>query len=327
MTYSRNLSRRTFAGSAIVAPFIGSMAAAAATPEASPDSGTRIVTDVYGDVEVPANPQRVVVLDGPMLDACLSVGVTPVGATTGFENEPWPAYLGDATSDMVNVGTIVEQDLEKIIAAQPDLIISSKVRHDAIHDTLTSIAPTVFSENIGATWRDDFYLYTNAVNKQAEAKEVVVEFDARADEFQSATSSDRPNWSISIVRFLPDHARIYRDTGYIGVILQALDIPRPDAQVAKEGEEFSETISTEQLHLADGTHIFACAYGDVSASPAEEIVNSTLWESLEAVQNDQVYWVDDDYWMVGIGYIAANLVLDDLFTHLVNGEPGEAIPL
>lgn len=327
MPYSRKISRRALAGSALAAPLVGSMAASAATPESSPDSDVRIVIDVYGDVEVPVNPQRVIVLDGPMLDTCLAVGITPVGATTGFENAPWPAYLGDRTDGILNVGTIVEPELEKIIAAAPDLILSSKVRHEAIHETLMDIAPTVFSETVGATWRDDFLLFANAVNKEAEGKEVVSAFDARAEEFKRATEEMREDWRVSVVRFLSDGVRIYRDTGYIGVVLDALDVPRPDSQIAKEGEEFSVTISPEQLHLANGTHIFTCAYGEVSASPAEQFVSSGLWDSLDAVQSDQVYWVDDDYWMVGIGYIAANLVVDDLFTYLVEGEPGVAIPL
>lgn len=323
------ISRRAVVASALVTiPTLraGSLTAQS-TPNATPASGTRTITDVYGDVEIPTNPQRVVVLDGPMLDALLSVGVKPVGATTGFENDPWPAYLGDVTEGIQNVGIITEPNLEKIIAAEPDLIISSKVRHDAIRDTLMEIAPTVMSETVGATWRDDFLLYTNAVNKEAEAAEIVAAFDARAEEFQAATADNRDDWEISVIRFLPDAVRIYRDTGYIGVILDALALPRPDAQIAKEGEDFSEEISQEQIQLAAGTHIFTCAWGELDASPAADFVGSGLWGSLEAVQNEKVYWVDDDYWMVGIGYIAANRVVDDLVKYLVDGEPGEPIPV
>lgn len=327
MRTSRSLSRRGFAASVLASTAVIQAAPMLARQDSTPETGTRTITDAMGDVEVPANPQRVVVLDGPMLDACLAVGVVPVGATTGFENAPWPVYLGDITDGMLNVGTIVEPNIEEIIAAEPDLIISSKVRHEAIHPTLMEIAPTVFSENIGATWREDFLLYTNAVNKATEAEAIVAAFDERAEAFRDATADERADWLISIVRFLPDHVRIYRDTGYIGVILDALDLPRPESQIAKEGEEFSATISPEQLQLADGTHIFACAYGDVSASPAAEFVNSGLWNTLQAVQDDHVYWVNDDYWMVGIGYIAANLVLDDLFTYLVDDNIGTPIPL
>jgi ABC-type Fe3+-hydroxamate transport system substrate-binding protein len=68
-------------------------ALAQGTPEASPSvspvtSGTRVVSHAMGETEVPADPQRVVVLDGPVLDACFALGVTPVGATTGVADAP-----------------------------------------------------------------------------------------------------------------------------------------------------------------------------------------------------------------------------------------------
>ena len=80
------ISRRTLAASALLAaPAARSVSAfAQATPAATPSGGTRVITDKIGEVEVPVNPQRVVVLDGPQLDACLAVGVKPVGAVTGL---------------------------------------------------------------------------------------------------------------------------------------------------------------------------------------------------------------------------------------------------
>lgn len=328
MSISRQISRRTIAGSVLAAPFIGTLAASASTPEASPETGTRIVTDVYGDVEVPANPQRVVVLDGPQLDACLAVGVKPVGAVTGFAGEPFPSYLGDATEGIENIGTISEPNLEQIIALEPDLILGSNLRNEEIHGTLTEIAPTVFSEAVSDDWRGNFSMWTDALNKSAEAEEVSAAYDARLEEFKTATDGDRQDWVISVVRFLADHVRLYNDTSFIGTILKDADLTRPESQTGPDPERGIFTvISPELIHLADGTHIFTCAYGEVTDSTASEYVNSPLWGTLEAVANDQVYWVDDDFWMVAIGYLAANKVVDDLFTYLVDGTPGEAIPL
>ena len=115
---------------------------------------------------------------------------------------------------------------------------------------------------------------------------------------------------------------------FIGTILAGAGLTRPESQTGPDPDRGIFTIiSPELIHLADGTHIFTCAYGEVTESTASDYVNSPLWNSLEAVANNQVYWVDDDFWMVAIGYIAANKVVDDLFTYLVDEEPGEAIPL
>lgn len=328
MTNARRFSRRAATGSAIALPLLGSWGVSAETPESSPQTGTRIVTDVYGEVEVPVNPQRVIVLDGPQLDACLAVGVKPVGGVTGFANEPFPSYLGDATTGVENIGTISEPNLEYIISLEPDLILGSNLRNEDIHGTLMEIAPTVFSEAVSDDWRGNFSMWTDALNKSAEAEEVSAAYDARLADFREATDGERQNWVISVVRFLADHVRLYNDTSFIGTILKDADLTRPESQTGPDPDRgIFKIISPELIHLGDGTHIFTCAYGEVQDSTASEYVNSPLWGALEAVQNDQVYWVDDDFWMVAIGYLAANKVVDDLFTYLVDGEDGEAIPL
>lgn len=328
MTFSRTLNRRGFAGSALAAALISSTARTMARQESTPESGFRTVTDVYGDVQVPVNPQRVIVLDGPQLDACLAVGVTPVGAVTGFAGEPFPVYLGDATEGIENVGTISEPNLEHIITLEPDLILGSNLRNEDIHGTLTEIAPTIFSEAVSDDWRGNFRLFTNALNKEAEAEEVASAYDQRLEEFRADTEAERGDWVISVVRFLADHVRLYNDTSFVGTILADADLTRPESQTGPDPDRgIFRIISQEQIQLAEGTHMFTCSYGDVGDTQAAEYVNSPLWESLTPVQNDTVYWVDDDFWMVAIGYLAANKVVDDLFTYLVDGEPGESIPL
>lgn len=323
MRISHNISRRSFAGIATAMPLVALNKLAAQTPE----SGTRTVTDVYGEIEVPANPQRVVVLDGPQLDACLAVGVKPVGGVTAFEGAPFPSYLGDAADGIENIGTISEPNLEAIIALEPDLILSSNLRHADIHDTLSEIAPTVFSEAASDDWRGNFLMWTNALNKEAEAAKIAAAFDTRLEEFRTATETERKDWVISVVRFLSDTVRLYNDTSFIGTILKAADLTRPESQIATEPDTVFTEISLEQVNLANGTHIFTCAYGEVKDSQAGDIVKTSAWESLDAVQNGQLYWVDDDFWMVAIGYLAADKVIDDLFAYLVDGDPGLDIPV
>lgn len=324
------LSRRTLAASALIAAPALKLTStfAQSSPEASPESGTRIVTDVYGEVEVPANPQRVVVLDGPQLDACLAVGVIPVGAVTVQDGAAFPEYLGDQTNGIENIGTISEPNLEMIINLQPDLILGSIMRNEEIHGTLTEIAPTVFSDQVSDDWHGNFMLFTNAVNKSKEADEVVAAYQARLDEFKAATDGERDAWSISVVRFRTDNVRIYRDTSFVGTILNGAGLNRPESQTGPDPDRGIFTvISMEQVNLADGTHIFTCTYGDPAETTAPDFTSSSLWQSLEAVQNNKVYWVNDDFWMVAVGYLAADKVVDDLFTYLVDGQPGESIPL
>src|SRR5687768_5119131 len=108
-----------------------------------------------GSTEIPSPPERVVVLDTGELDSLVALGVTPVGAVSTDVATGFLSHLQEPAEGVQEVGTIGEPNLEAIAAAQPDLILSSKVRHEALYDELSQIAPTVFAETVGAVWKDN----------------------------------------------------------------------------------------------------------------------------------------------------------------------------
>src|SRR5690349_13787989 len=96
------------------------------------DSGERLVKHAMGETKVPAHPQRVVVLDTGELDDSIALGVIPVGSVSALKDSGYLSYLQDKTKNIVNVGTIAQPNLEKIASLNPDLILSSKMRHESI---------------------------------------------------------------------------------------------------------------------------------------------------------------------------------------------------
>nr|BFF26460.1 hypothetical protein GCM10025732_44250 [Glycomyces mayteni] len=124
---------------------------------------TRTVEHAMGTTEVPVDPQRVVVLDTDKIDTALSLGITPIGAARTSEAE-LPTYLGDLSGVTV-VGTSAEPDLEAIEQLKPDLILGSKFRQEEFYDELDAIAPTVFTELVGLTWKENFLLDGEALGR------------------------------------------------------------------------------------------------------------------------------------------------------------------
>ncbi len=99
------------------------------------------IKDSNGDqIEVPKNPEKVVVFDNGSLDTmdALGVGDKVVGAATSS----LPEYLS-SYKKVESAGGIKEPDLEKINQLQPDLIIISGRQRDFQKD-LSQIAPTIF---------------------------------------------------------------------------------------------------------------------------------------------------------------------------------------
>jgi iron complex transport system substrate-binding protein len=279
----------------------------------SEESGGRVVKHAMGEAEISGTPENVVVLDTGELDSAMTLGVSPVGSVEAVDGLGYPSYL-EGTDGIENVGTIEQPNLEKIAALEPDLILSSRLRHEKIYDQLSEIAPTVFTETTGVTWKENFDLHAEALNKTQKAEQVEEEYEESIDEFEGEMSEDPPE--VSVVRFLPGDTRIYQKGSFIGTILEDAGLPRPESQ---DVEDFAIlNASQELIPKMGGDVIFTTIYGPENDTTQQNIMSDPLWRKLEAVEQERVYEVSDDLWMLGIGYTAADGVVDDLNQFLVD---------
>jgi ABC-type Fe3+-hydroxamate transport system substrate-binding protein len=278
---------------------------APATPATTAASGPHVVQHAMGETEVPADPQRVVVLDSSFLDASIALGVIPAGATEGTPGAGLPAYLGEATADIQLAGDTTTPNLELIASLQPDLILAAKVRHEALYEQLSSIAPTVFSESSGQNWTDQVRLTGDALGRTAEADALVADFEARATAVGAAIGATGK--TASIVRFIPGQTRLYGPTTFSGSVLTAVGFDLGDK--GYDPAVGMALLSAEQLEMVDADVIFATTFaGEGSARPDFE----ALWANLPAVGEGRQFDVEDSTWMSGIGVLGANQILDDL---------------
>jgi iron complex transport system substrate-binding protein len=281
---------------------------AAATTTAAP-AGPHVVQHAMGETEVPGDPQRVVVLDSSFLDASIALGVTPVGATEGTPGAGLPAYLGDVTADIQIAGDTVAPNLELVASLQPDLILAAKVRHEALYDQLSAIAPTVFSESSGQNWTDQVRLTGEALGRTADADGLIADFEHRAADVGTAIGA--AGKTATIVRFIPGQTRLYGPTTFSGSVLTAVGFDLGDK--GYDPAVGMALISAEQLEMVDADVIFATAFeGEGSTRPDFE----ALWANLPAVAGGNQFDIEDSTWMTGIGVIGANKILDDLETWL-----------
>jgi iron complex transport system substrate-binding protein len=283
------------------------------TPEASQTATTVEIKHAMGTTAVPANPKRVVVLDTDKIDSALTLGVTPVGAARAGELSGWPTYFGaDATKDIKEVGTLQEPNLEAIAALQPDLILGSKFRQEKFYDELRKIAPTVFTENVGKPWKENFLLDGDALGKKQKAAELLAAYEKRAKEIKINRAL-----KVSLVRFMPDHIRVYGPESFSGIVLNDAGVQRTAFQMleGKTDRRF-ERVSPERLADVDGDFIFVAAYGEKAAAEQAKVTGGALWATLPGVKAGKVKVVADETWMTGIGVTAAAKILDDLEKNL-----------
>ncbi|WP_405796779.1 ABC transporter substrate-binding protein [Streptomyces sp. NBC_01506] len=317
---STHLTRRISVAAAVTALAVSLSACGGGDGDESTDktesgagAATHAVTTAMGEVKVKDDPKRVVVLDTDALDSAITLGITPVGATTAVADAPFSTYLpADKLKDIKPVGLIAEPNLEAIAALKPDLILSSKVRDEKNYKPLSEIAPTVFSDTTGPNWRENFELHADALGKTAEAKTIAAAYDARAKELTTTLGGPETakKTTFGFVRFVEGaDTRLYFNDTFVGSIYADLGVGRP-ANQDKNG--FSLDVSPEKIDQANADVVFYSTYGDAKKAKETDVIGGPLWKNLDAVKAKKAFKVDDNLWMLGIGYTGADQVLDEI---------------
>ncbi|WP_068026966.1 ABC transporter substrate-binding protein [Nocardia mexicana] len=283
---------------------------------ADPASFPRTLDTPMGQVTIPRPPARVVVLDTGELDSATLLGVTPVGAVVPHTKTRggFPDYLAGKVDGVVDVGPMQEPNLERIASLRPDLILSSKIRHERIYDKLSGIAPTVFTENTGGPWKANLAAHAKALGLDRQAADALQRYEQRAAAVGAAIAAKNGGGlpTVSVVRFLAGPTRLYMSNSFSGVVLQDIGLPRPATQQSTDPKKIMREVSPEQVDQADADAVFVATIDDPGKTEKAGFTSGPLWRDLRAVKGGKVFEVPDETWMSGIGVQAADRMLDDV---------------
>lgn len=256
----------------------------------SSEGEIRIFSTVNGDIEIPANPQRIVTQG--LLPYLLAFDVKPVGAPSWEIEYP---HLAGMTDGIEDIGVIEASSLEKILELKPDLIVTVA---GEMYDQLSKIAPTVVIpyDTIGDA-HADMRMFGELLGKQEQAEQWLAKFDQKvADSKGKIGRLVKPEDTFSIISAFDKTHYIYGEGIYRGglTIYKYLELKPPPLvkeQLIDADKELLE-VSFEVIPEYAGNHIFL----DVSNGGSLN-ETSQVWQSMEAVKNDQVYKLDVDiFW-------------------------------
>ena len=309
MTIAPGPNRRRFLAATLAVATAVTLTACGSGGDDAASSETRTVPHAMGETKVPANPQRIVVIDSPHTDALVALGIKPVGAAVAAANEGFPGYLRDKLDGTENVGLISGPDIEAIAKLRPDLIIGSKVRHEKLYQQLSAIAPTVYSVDTGTNWKEQANITALAVNRTEQMASQLAALDARAAEVGRKVGA--PGKSVSIVRWRANGTfRIYGPGTFSGSVITAMGFSIPPKPW---GEYSMIEPSLENFAEINGDYVF---HTPGANSAATQRTVTDRWGALPAVAADRAFTVDDETWMVGIGVLGAGRIIDDVQRHL-----------
>ncbi|XVA00572.1 ABC transporter substrate-binding protein [Prescottella equi] len=277
----------------------------------------RTVEHFRGVANIDAEPQRIVTLDNSYADAVLLLE-SPLVGFVDYREQGLPDYLGDArdrfAADAVSVGKVQNVSLEKVAQLEPDLVLSAEVRDGKNYEALSALAPTVFSQSTGPTWKDNIRLVAKALGKEDLAEQKIADYEARAKAIGDEINAKANNPTVSVVRFAGEPtARLYRTTSFSGIVLADAGLARPASQQADPADAGSimNSISPERLADAEADVIFVATYEDPegkSIKAAEAFRQNPLWGTLKG----RIVEVDDAMWMTPVSIQGAHKILDDL---------------
>lgn len=269
-----------------------------------------------GPVCVPADPQRIVVIDPTYsLGMTLELGLPVVGAPlSGMSDAALKAQALERGVE--DLGSFAEPSIEKVIALGPDLIIGTALAGEGVLQIASRIAPTVL---IGAeNWKDYYRIIADVTGTRRLADEKLAAHEVRAAAMRGRVAGR----TVSVVRITPWDFQVYPDGpnayGPFAVLAEAgvkrsayetvetpLPVKRPD------WEELSELTGEVLLYIVGG------ANDSDTSGRHEEVVNNPLWQMLPAVKAGNVHRVDAGTWMEFSGIASADRVLDDIETYII----------
>jgi iron complex transport system substrate-binding protein len=255
------------------------------------EAKTRTVKTVKGEVEIPANPKRVIT-DFYLADL-LALGIKPLGSIQMSLNNP---YIKDKVDGIEDIGTPVS--IEKVLSLKPDLII---MQSDENYEKLSKIAPTVvIPYNSEGDFYGEFRKIADLVGKKDEAEKWIQSFEKKAEEARNQLKDKvRQDETFGIYELQEDKLYIFGDNWGRGsqVLYKALKLSPPEKmqELIKQGTQYKE-LSLEALpeYAADNIFITTWSAQGKNDKKLEELKNSAIWKNLDAVKNNQVYEMNFD---------------------------------
>ncbi|WP_246314295.1 ABC transporter substrate-binding protein [Paenibacillus foliorum] len=282
------------------------------TEEKSVDAPARIIKHAMGSTTITGTPQRIVVLTNQGTESLLELGIKPVAAVKSWIGEPWFDHIKDKMTGVQVIGNETQPNLELIASLKPDLILGTKVRQEKVYPQLSSIAPTVFTENLGDSMLENFKLYAQALNKESEGAAALENYNQAIQQTKAALG-DKTKLRISLARFQPGKVRVYYKNNFAGVILDQIGFARPEAQ---NKNDFSADVAMEQITVLDGDVFFyftSDREGETGATKTtDEWLKSPLGQNLNVVKKQRAFNVNEPIWNTSGGIIAAKLLIEDI---------------
>lgn len=251
---------------------------------------TRTYETEKEEVSIPSDPETIVT--DYYAGELLAVDADVSGSGPDAFSNP---FLEDQLSGAEDAGAPLEP--EQVLELDPDLIV---VMYDDNYEQLSQIAPTVhIPYNPDTNVQEMLDTFGELTNNQAEAEEFKETIETTAAEAKNRLEGTIEQDDTFGLYELTNNNDLYvfgANGGRGGqAIYNALDLTPPEKFQDEVMGENAQEISMEVLEEYSADHMFMTTYDpEETGESKENIQESDVWANLDAVQNDQFYFLDYD---------------------------------
>ncbi|MDF1487103.1 ABC transporter substrate-binding protein [Tessaracoccus caeni] len=304
-------------------------ATASSDPTAAPssDGATRVVSTAQGDVTIPTNPEKIVVVNADLTGYLYALDI-PVYASYGQANisdSGYPSWAEHAERDATQVIEGFSEDgmnVEEILALDPDLIvgggqglIGSNAR-DA-YDELSKVAPTVLVGTDALTWQDHLSFFADVFDVADREAELVNTFNARVTEVSAAiTLPENPVAYLMLLEngdpfLLPEDSDLPQLLAQLGFEPDTVVADHPEYADAAFGSGDTIELSREQVieaFTAPTLIYLGWQGGDIVKPAPDALTGDPIYSTLPAVKSGNAFELP--YWAFRTDYLRSLALLD-----------------
>lgn len=272
---------------------------------------TVTVTDVRGEVEIPADPKRIVDLSGNS-DILSILGYKVVGTANSdaYDYTKFPSYLEETLSGAEILGYSMQDtmDVEAVMNLNPDLIVISTVQ-EKMYDQLSEIAPTVMIQLEALNWKDDVKALAKVFDKEDIANEWISNYEAKSKESGDKIKAEYGE-DTTYLSFLASGGQffIFDGAGFGNVLYEDMGLAKP-AGMPEQTDISLPVVTYEGLAAIQSDYIFLIATDEDLA----QLEANSIWNSLPAVKNGNVVVLESSpYFNQGYSPIGREILVDEI---------------
>lgn len=255
------------------------------------EEGAFSFTDDLGREVIVREPQRVAALIGSFTDIWLLSG----GEVTAAANDSWESLQLPLGEDVVNLGSIQEPDIEKLIASQPDLVLAS-VNTDADLEMDEILMQAGIPTAYFAVSNFDEYLHMLDICTQITGRRDLYEQNGLKVQEQIDKTRERIDGREPKVLFLRASSSSVKAKGSEGNVCGEMLSDLGCVNIADSNHGLLDDLSMEAIIAEDPDFIFVTIQGNnqeaAMQNVEEMLLSNPAWSALSAVKEGNYYLLD-----------------------------------